>query len=1172
VPIQILDRVLAVVEVATFGAWSEQQRLLLDEVAAVVALNLEILERNVRTRQLLEQTQAQEAEKTELLEQAAAAETRLRGFLELAPDGVLIVDDGGRIVLVNRQVEELFGYTRDELLGQPVEQLLPERFRSRHPAHREGFLRSSAARTMGQGQELFGRRKDGSEFPVAISLSASQQGSSVHVTGIIRDITEQKRSELALREFQERLKLATQAAHLGIWELNTDTGTLWCAEEWLDVVGLDAERREEAYPHWESHLHPDDHDRVVAALNLHLAGAAELYDEEFRFLHPTRGEIWLDGTGLPMERREDGSVRRLVGFNSDITARKRAEVELREAKQKAEEATELKSTFLANMSHEIRTPMNAVIGMAYLALKTELTPRQRDYVSKIHDAGSSLLAIINDILDFSKIEAGKLDIETTDFALDDVVKSVATLTAQKAHEKGLELLVDVSSEVPPALRGDPLRLGQIVTNLISNAVKFTEQGEVRVKVELLERIGEKVKLQFAVTDTGIGMTPEQAARLFQPFTQADMSTTRQHGGTGLGLTISKRLVELMGGQIWVESEAGVGSTFQFTVWLGVGSAAPRGRVYPARLQTVTALVVDDNVAAREILAEALGGIAHKVDTVSSGREAVAAVHQRDATEPYDVVFMDWQMPGMDGLEATRRIKADADLVHPPEVVMVTAYGRDDVRAEAERLDIAQFLVKPVTRSTLLDTLVTLFAQPGERAPDVARIGGHETAELLAGVRILLVEDNAINQQIAVELLESTGARVEIANNGRIAVERLLTGPQPVPFDAVLMDLQMPELDGVGATAKIRADPRFDHLPIIAMTAHATLEEREHCLSAGMQDHIAKPIDPAVLFATVRHHCRRPTEAVAVAPVAPSVAPGPPVAPGPAGASLPVVAGLDTAEGLLRLGGNQQLYLKLLRQFVEQQADAPTRLTALLATGDRATAERLAHSIRGVAGNLGAGPVQAAAAELERAIGASAPADQLEAARSELIERLTTLLGGLRQALDVQQVSVAAPRNGTSLDPAALWPVVEQMRAYLASFDAAASDHLEANWELFQALFAPEELTEFRQQLEVYAFDEAAAQLDAALQKSGPGRDGPASVAATAVATGDAQAVQQAIDQLRRYLADWDAAAVDYFDTHRELVRTRFSAQAFAELEQRIKAFAFGEAGAQLEEATQSHAG
>ena len=530
-PLLSPDGVLGVLEIATFSAWSEQQRQMLDEVAAMAALNLEILERNARTRVLLQRTQAQEAEKSELLQQAAAAEARFRGFLELAPDGVLVVDHSGHIVLVNRRIEELFGYTRDELLGQPVELLVPESLRAQHVAHRDGFLAHHRGPGDGPGpgavwpaqrrQPLPGRHQP--------QLGRGRRRQHRHQHHPRHHGGETRRAGVA------RVPGAAPARdaggpprHLGS---GYGHGSSWCADEWLDVVGLDAEHRDEAYAHWESHLHPDDHDRVVAALNAHIAGEADLYDEQFRFLHPTKGEIWLDGTGLPMERREDGSVRRLVGFNSDITARKLAEVDLREAKQKAEEATELKSTFLANMSHEIRTPMNAVIGLSHLALQTELTAKQRDYVSKIHNAGTALLAIINDILDFSKIEAGKLDIETTDFALDDVLTSVATLTAQKAHDKGLELLVDVAPDVPPALVGDPLRLGQVITNLVNNAVKFTEHGEVRVKVELLEQTGEKVKLQFAVArhrhrhDAGAG---REAVPALHPGRHVDHPQVRRH--------------------------------------------------------------------------------------------------------------------------------------------------------------------------------------------------------------------------------------------------------------------------------------------------------------------------------------------------------------------------------------------------------------------------------------------------------------------------------------------------------------------------------------------------------------------------------------------------------------------------------------------------------------------
>ena len=311
----------------------------------------------------------------------------------------------------------------------------------------------------------------------------------------------------------------------------------------------------------------------------------------------------------------------------------------------------MKSMFLANMSHEIRTPMNAVIGMAYLALKTPLSERQRDYVTKIHNAGTSLLGVINDILDFSKIEAGRLDIETVDFRLDDVIASVTAITAEKAQEKGLEFLTEVDSAVPQHLVGDPLRLGQVIANLINNAIKFTERGEVYLKAELQEQVGERARLRFSVNDTGIGMTPEQAARLFQPFTQADASTTRKHGGTGLGLTICRRLVELMGGEIGLDSEPGAGSTFHFTVSVGVASGAARDRVVPEPLRAVSALVVDDNAAARDILVHALEGVCARVDAVSSGEEAIAAVKQHDTSQPYDVIFMDWRMPGLDGIRS-----------------------------------------------------------------------------------------------------------------------------------------------------------------------------------------------------------------------------------------------------------------------------------------------------------------------------------------------------------------------------------------------------------------------------------------------------------------------------------------------------------------------------------------
>jgi two-component system sensor histidine kinase/response regulator len=881
------------------------------------------------------------------------------------------------------------------------------------------------------------------------------------------------------RQAEERTRLILESSAEGIFGTDTDGRITFVNPAACRMLGFSTGELIGQPSHATFHHHrPDGSDYPKEQCPMYAAytrGQASRIDDEF---------LWCkDGSGLPVEygatpMLKDGVVIGAVISFTDITLRKQQEKEILAAKEKAEEATQMKSMFLANMSHEIRTPMNAIIGLSHLALKTQLTPKQRDYVAKVHNAGTSLLAVINDILDFSKIEAGKLDLETTDFKLDEVIGSVTTLTAQKAHEKGLEFLAHVAPGIPEFLRGDPLRLGQILTNFVNNAVKFTEQGEIRLDIGLVERTGEKVQLKFAVHDTGIGMTKEQAAKLFQPFTQADMSTTRKHGGTGLGLTICLRLVELMGGRIWLESEPGTGSTFYFTVWLGVGEAKGSGKLIPEKLAQLRVLVVDDNPTAREILQEPLSNLTSRVDTVASGKEAIAALQKHDATDAYDIVFMDWRMPGMDGLQTSRYIKSDETLSHPPAIVLVTAFGREEVREEAERLQLDGFLVKPVTKSMIVDTLVNVFAAPGEDT--AAAQAGEETR--LRGARILLAEDNDINQQIAVELLEGAGATVRIANNGREAVDTLSNGPQPPPFDMVLMDLQMPEMDGYQATARLRADTRFSALPIIAMTAHATIEERQRCLAAGMVDHISKPIDPALLYEIVG----RVFKSSAAVDASPRQLP-----PGeePADSrgrlqpdNIPVMTGLDTKDGLGRVGGNRKLYLKLLRQFVEQQGPVVGQITGALASGDTALAERLAHTLKGVAGNLGAKLVQTASGALEKLVRDKAKTDEIETAKQQVTAALDPLVEQLKAALGSMTMETPAPTvTPSAANPAQSRETATQLSKLLSEFDPGAADFIESNQAALRPLFAGDTWSQFEKLVQGYAFADAQAQLEQALK-------------------------------------------------------------------------------------------
>ena len=572
------------------------------------------------------------------------------------------------------------------------------------------------------------------------------------------------------------------------------------------------------------------------------------------------------------------------------------------------------------------------------------------------------------------------------------------MVAQKIQDKGLELLFQLSSDIPHALLGDPLRLGQVFINLLGNAVKFTETGEIRLIGELREQTGDKVKLQFSVKDTGIGMTKEQASRLFQAFSQADTSTSRKYGGTGLGLAISKRLVELMGGSIWVVSEPRGGSTFSFTGWFGLSEATAR-KVVPTRLGSLKALVVDDNAAARDVLEEQLRAIGAEIEQVASGTEAIDAVKRADADRPFDVILLDWRMPGLDGVEAARRIRGDKSLKSVPAIIIVTAFGREEVRSEAEHAGVNGFLIKPVNQSTLIDALVEIFAPEHMTA---VREAAEATTYDLNGLRVLLAEDNAINQQIAVELLEGVGVAVDVANNGREVVDRLLATSGDIRYDLVLMDLQMPEMDGYQATARIRAEPRLVDLPIVAMTAHAMAEERDRCLAAGMRGHLTKPIDPELLYRTLTQF-HRPGQVTTMA--------GKPVDRSSHAAALPEIAGLDVADGLSRVAGNMRLYRSLLGQFVEQQAAAVSAVRAGLECQDFGLVERVMHTLKGVSGNLGAKALSGLTAELEKSV-REHDTQSLGAGLPVLAAELARVIEAIRNSLAAGSAE-ASPRASVS---------------------------------------------------------------------------------------------------------------------------------------------------------------
>ena len=811
------------------------------------------------------------------------------------------------------------------------------------------------------------------------------------------------------------------------------------------------------------------------AMNLALMKEGLIHDQEVRFKKPD-GEIRIcNMTTLPIVY---GGTDGYMSWLIDNTEQKAAEAAILAAKSVAEEATQAKSDFLANMSHEIRTPMNAIIGMSHLALQTLLEKKQRNYIEKVHRAGTNLLGIINDVLDFSKIEAGKMSMEEIDFYLEDVMDDLTNLVGLKAAEKGIELLFDIKTGVPTSLIGDPLRLGQILINLGNNAVKFTEAGEIVISVKRVgDHLASTAELHFCVRDSGIGMSPEQCAKMFQSFSQADASTTRKYGGTGLGLVISKNLVEMMAGRIWVESEVGQGSSFHFQIPLGVQEGnSVRKMLQPGQFSGLRVLVADDNSSAREILSTMAQNLGMNVSEARDGAQALEAISlARQQASPFDLVLLDWKMPKMDGIEAARRLmESDASTA----IVMITSFGREDAVNSAQRqgISLKTILTKPVSQSSLLEAIAAVL-NLGQTIQTRAHIKADVQAkwvEQLSGIHILLVEDNQMNQELANELLTQAGIKVQIASNGQEALDALEANPS---FDGVLMDCQMPVMDGYRATREIRKNPAFKDLPIIAMTANTMAGDREKVLEAGMWYHIAKPLNVQAMFGTIAKWIKPSPNAKDTATRVPDQTLPPADLANSASPAFSDLPGVDIQAGLEITMNNPTLYQRMLMKFLDGQRNFEQDFCNALRDSDAEAAVRCAHTLKGNAANIGATGVQQAAGLLEMACGRESSPDEAQGLLNDVMIQLTPIITAL-SAFSNKVDKISA--QDTKWDPVRFKLEIERLRLLLKESDSEAVDCFAEILECSPDPAWTAQLRLVAHEIENYEFDAALLKLESML--------------------------------------------------------------------------------------------
>lgn len=1013
----------------------------------------------------------------------------LHAIFAQAGDAIILADAKDlRFIEFNAAARDMLGYSREDFARLSLTDIHGVMNAAEVLAHARTIVE-----TGGGELETRLRRRDGALIDVAASERPLRLRGLSYVVIFWRDITRAKQITQAMERRERIYRSIVTQSPLGI--VLIDAKTLRFVE-FNDAAceNLGYDRETFAQMTVLEVFTPAGASTVKGRLSSILAGERLEFEVQHRHCNGSVHDTWISTQLLKLDDHDYISV-----MWSDITERKIAErellhyqnhlqdlvvertAELAAAKTSAEAANRSKSAFLANMSHEIRTPMNAVIGMSHLMLNSDLAPRQRDFARKILSSSEHLLGIINDILDFSKIEAGKLTLEPTDFELDRVIDQVRDLVLVKAEEKGLDLVVDMD-HLPPVLHGDGLRLGQVLLNFVSNAVKFTPQGRVIIRGRMTAgdgAMGATTRLRFEVEDTGIGLSDAQLARLFQPFEQADASTTRKYGGTGLGLVIARKLAQAMGGEVGVRSQPGVGSCFWIEAPFGIAPGGHRPDLPAIYRPGMRVLVVDDLEDARLAMREMLSSLPLRIDVASGGGEAVTQVQDAELQgQPYGLVLMDWRMPEIDGLEAGRQIAA-AGLSSAPLMLLVSAA----IDMEPDVLHAAGFsghLLKPFTLTDLLNRLIEL--QPVAPPPiDQLRTRSPAPADplliaQLQGRRVLLIDDDPLGQEVAHELLRAVGMAVDLASEGNSAVALA----REHEYDLILTDVQMPGMSGLDVTQTLRAEPQHALTPIIALTANAFGDDRIACLDAGMNDYLVKPVAPERLYATLARWLP-----VRVGPPEPVTIEGP--QPGETDEAaqvlrrLEIVHGLSLTAGLRSVGGNAVSYVRLLRRFMDHHADNPAECLRLIETGDLAGVRQVAHALKGASASMGLVEVQRHAAQLEAAIVGEQPREALRSEGARLAEAMNGAVLAIRPCLPVE-TSHEPVEPVSELD---MYRHLQTLRQLLADDAIEAGDQFRDIRAALVQMFG-KEADDLARAIDSFDYERAGDLVDALLRRSAAG--------------------------------------------------------------------------------------